>query len=289
MSKLLSWPFVLLQLVLPKHLLTALVFHIAGIRTKSIKDFLIRHFVSLYKVNAAEAALPVPDGYPTFNDFFARQLADGARPIDSSIDSIISPVDGTVSAAGKLDSDMLLQAKGMHYSLADLLMTDIADVDRFSNGSFATLYLAPYDYHRVHCPLPADLVKAHYVPGALYSVNASTVSLLPGLFTRNERLIFHFDSDAGPFILIFVGALHVGSISTPWTGRLRPRRKGVVQDIDIPQQGYSANLNKGDLLGWFNMGSTVILLLPPGSGEFSSALQAGENVTMGQAIGRSMP
>ncbi len=288
MSKLLAWPFVLLQFVLPKHLLTALVFHIAGIRTKSIKNFLIRHFVSIYKVDAGEAALPVPDGYPSFNDFFTRQLADGARPIDSSTDSIISPVDGTVSEAGTIESDMLLQAKGIRYALSDLLMTDIADVDRFSNGLFATLYLAPHNYHRVHCPLSANLVRARYVPGALYSVNASTVSLMPRLFTRNERLIFHFDSAAGRFILIFVGALNVASISTPWTGRIRPRRKGVVQDIDILQQGHPGNLNKGDLLGWFNMGSTVILLLPPGFGEFSSALGQGANVTMGQAIGRTI-
>ena len=289
MSKLLAWPFVLLQFVLPKHLLTALVFHIAGIRTKSIKNFLIRHFVSIYKVDAGEAALTVPDGYPSFNDFFTRQLADGARPIDSSTDSIISPVDGTVSEAGTIESDMLLQAKGIHYSLSDLLMTDIKDAERFSNGSFATLYLAPQNYHRVHCPLSATLVAARYVPGALYSVNPTTVSLLPNLFTRNERLICHFDSDAGPIIVILIGALHVGSISTPWTGQIRPRHKGVVQDIDIHQHGYPTEVNKGDLLGWFNMGSTVIILLPPDSCEFSIEPGPGEEVRMGQVIGRIAP
>jgi len=289
MYRLLAWPFVLLQHVLPKHLLTALIFHIAGIQTKSIKNFLIRHFVSIYKIDVEEAALPVPDGYSSFNDFFTRQLAEGARPIDNGALTIISPVDGAVSAAGNIESDMLLQAKGMQYSLSDLLMTDIADVDRFSNGSFATLYLAPHNYHRVHGPLSADLVTARYVPGDLYSVNAFTVSLLPNLFTRNERLIFHFNSDAGPIIVILVGALHVGSISTPWTGQIRPRRRGVVQDIDILKRAYPVNVNKGDLLGWFNMGSTVIILLPPGSGEFSSELVPGKNVRMGQAIGRITP
>ncbi len=287
MHKLLTWPFVLLQAILPKHLLTALVFHIAAIRIKSIKDFLIRRFVSVYKVDVAEAALPVPDGYPSFNDFFTRQLLDGARPIDSSVNAIVSPVDGTVSATGNIVSDTLLQAKGLHYSLSDLLMTDIEDVDRFSDGSFATLYLAPHNYHRVHCPLRANLVAARYVPGALYSVNSATVSLLPRLFTRNERLILHIDSDAGPIILIFVGALHVGSISTPWTGQIRPRRKGVVQDIDVLNKGYPGNVNKGDLLGWFNMGSTVIMLLPPDSCELSPELGAGQTVRMGQAIGRT--
>jgi phosphatidylserine decarboxylase len=230
----------------------------------------------------------VPDGYPSFNDFFTRQLVDGARTIDNAADAIVSPADGTVSAAGKIVSGMLLQAKGVRYSLSELLMTDIDDVGRFDDGSFATLYLAPHNYHRVHCPLDANLVAARYVPGALYSVNAATVSLLPGLFTRNERLVFYFESDSGPMILIFVGALHVGSISTPWTGQLRPRRRGVVQDIDIGEKGHPGNVNKGDLLGWFNMGSTVIVLLPPESCELSSELGAGQDVRMGQAIGRTI-
>ena len=286
MSKLLAWPFLILQYILPKHLLTAIVFHIARIRTKPVKDFLIRRFVSIYKVDVEEAALPVPDGYSTFNDFFTRQLVDGARPIDTATNSIVSPVDGTVSATGNLVSDTIFQAKGKHYSLSDLLMTDIADAERFSNGTFATLYLAPYNYHRVHCPLRGRLVAARYVPGALYSVNAATVSLMPNLFTRNERLICHFNGDAGPFILIFVGALHVGSISTPWSGQIRPRRKGVVQDIDILKNELPTELAKGDLLGWFNMGSTVIILLPPGSCELDPAAGSGEKVRMGQAIGR---
>ena len=284
MSKLLAWPFVILQFVLPKHLLTTLVFHLARIRTKPVKDFLIRRFVSMYKVDVGEAALPVPDSYASFNDFFTRQLVDGARPIDNAAQAIISPVDGTVSAAGNIDSDMVLQAKGKYYSLSDLLMTDVADAERFSNGAFATLYLAPYNYHRFHCPLNGRLVAARYVPGALYSVNAATVSLMPNLFTQNERLICHFKSNAGPFILIFVGALHVGSISTPWSGQIRPRRNGVVQDIDILQTEMPTKVAKGDLLGWFNMGSTVILLLPPGVGALDAG--AGEKVRMGQAIGR---
>ena len=258
MSKLLAWPFLILQYILPKHLLTAIVFHIARIRTKTVKDFMIRRFVSIYKFDVEEAALPVPDGYSTFNDFFTRQLVDGARPIDTATNSIVSPVDGTVSATGNLVSDTIFQAKGKHYSLSDLLMTDIADAERFSNGTFATLYLAPYNYHRVHCPLRGRLVAARYVPGALYSVNAATVSLMPNLFTR----------------------------STPWSGQIRPRRKGVVQDIDILKNELPTELAKGDLLGWFNMGSTVIILLPPGSCELDPAAGSGEKVRMGQAIGR---
>jgi phosphatidylserine decarboxylase len=277
---------VLLQFVLPKHLLTALVFHVARIRFTPVKDFLIRRFVAIYKVDVGEAASAVPDGYASLNDFFTRSLVDDARPIDSAADSIISPVDGTVSAAGDIESGMLLQAKGIKYSLSDLLMTDMKDADRFSNGSFATLYLAPHNYHRVHSPLDAKLVAARYVPGALYSVNESTVSLLPKLFTRNERLICHFKCQAGPVILIFVGALHVGSIGTPWTGPIRPRRKGVVVDIDITQKAYPTEVRKGDLAGCFNMGSTVIVLFPPGACELDSTLIAGAKIRMGQVIGR---
>jgi phosphatidylserine decarboxylase len=260
---LLAWSFVTLQFVLPKHLLTVLVFHVARIRFRPVKDFLIRRFVAIYKVDVGEAESAVPDGYSSLNDFFTRSLVDDARPIDISAESVVSPVDGTVSAAGDIQSDMLFQAKGKQYSLSDLLMTDISDADRFSNGRFATLYLAPHNYHRVHSPLDANLIAARYVPGALYSVNASTVS-----------------------ILIFVGALHVGSISTPWTGQIRPRRKGVVQDIDILKNDYPTEVRKGDLAGCFNMGSTVIILFPPGVCELDSILVPGANIRMGQAIGR---
>lgn len=285
MSKLLAWPFLLLQFVLPKHLLTALVFHVARIRFVPVKNFLIRRFTAIYDVDISEAGLPVPDGYSSLNDFFTRSLIDGVRPIDDAATSVVSPVDGTVSAAGDIDADMLFQAKGKEYALSDLLMTDVDEADRYVNGKFATLYLAPRDYHRVHSPLGAELIAARYVPGALYSVNGATVSLLPGLFTRNERLICHFRSDAGPVMLIFVGALHVGSISTPWTGEIRPRRKGVVQEIDILKNDYPTDVKKGDLIGCFNMGSTVILLFPPGSIRFESALAAGARIRMGQAIG----
>lgn len=284
--RLLAWPFLLLQLMLPKHLLTALVFHIARIRFGPVKDFLIRRFASFYNVDVGEAGSPVPDGYASLNDFFIRSLTDGARPIDSSATSVVSPVDGTVSAAGSIELNMLFQAKGKDYSLEDLLMTDVQDADRFIDGQFATLYLAPHNYHRVHCPLDARLVAARYVPGSLFSVNEATVSLLPGLFTRNERLICHFSSEAGPVILIFVGALHVGSISTPWTGEIRPRRKGVVRDIDILEKNVPSELKKGDLIGCFNMGSTVIVLFPPGPIALDADLAAGARIRMGQAIGR---
>ncbi len=285
MSDFKSRLFVLLQKFLPRLTLTALVFRLARIRTSSIKNFLIRQFVDLYKVNVEEVKHSVPEDFATFNDFFIRELVAGARQIDAASASVVSPADGTVSAAGKIDKDRIFQAKGLHYTLTDLLATDIDDADKFIDGTFATIYLSPSDYHRVHSPLAGALVAARYVPGDLFSVNEATVACLPNLFTRNERLICHFTTDYGPLVVILVGALNVGSISTRWSGDLRPRIKGVVDDIDIARTGISTRLDKGDLIGWFNMGSTVIVLLPPGSCADLSALASGTKVRMGQAIG----
>ncbi len=285
MSDFKSRLFVLLQKFLPRLTLTALVFRLTRIRTSSIKNFLIRQFVDLYKVNVEEVKHSVPEDFATFNDFFIRELVAGARQIDAASASVVSPADGTVSAAGKIDKDRIFQAKGLHYTLTDLLATDIDDADKFIDGTFATIYLSPSDYHRVHSPLAGALVAARYVPGDLFSVNEATVACLPNLFTRNERLICHFTTDYGPLVVILVGALNVGSISTRWSGDLRPRIKGVVDDIDIARTGISTRLDKGDLIGWFNMGSTVIVLLPPGSCADLSALASGTKVRMGQAIG----
>ena len=285
MSELKSRLFLLLQIILPRLTLTALVFRLARIRTTSIKNFFIRQFVSCYKVDVEEVKQSVPDDFATFNDFFIRELAAGARPIDAAHESIVSPADGTVSAAGKIDKDRIFQAKGLHYTLTDLLATDIDDAKKFIDGAFATIYLSPSDYHRVHSPVSGELVAARYVPGDLFSVNEATVSYLPNLFTRNERLICHLETGNGPVVLILVGALNVGSINTRWSGDLRPRKKGVVDDIDIATKGKSTQLKKGDLIGWFNMGSTVIVLLPPGSSSELSTLKTGSGVRMGQAIG----
>jgi phosphatidylserine decarboxylase len=277
--------FVFLQHLLPKFLLTSLVYRLARVRTVAIKDFLIRRFVAAYKVETGELIHPVPSGYPTFNDFFIRELAEGARPVDAATGSIISPVDGTVSAAGVVQQERIFQAKGLDYSLTDLLATDVDDAARYVNGAFATIYLAPYNYHRVHAPLDGELTAARYVPGALYSVNAATVGHLDGLFVRNERLICHFRSDQGPFVVVFVGALNVGTINSRWTGDTRPRATGVVEQVDLRQSGASPRVTKGDTLGWFNMGSTVILLMPPGTSDAFAALEPGQTVRMGEPIG----
>lgn len=277
--------FLLLQRLLPKHLLTALVRWLSNARYAPVKDFLIRTFIRAYDVNVAEIAAPAPEGYADFNAFFTRALADGARAVDASPDGVASPVDGITSAAGSIDRGRLLQAKSRQYRLDDLLATDLADSQTFENGEFATFYLAPYHYHRVHSPLAAEVTAARYVPGSLFSVNDWTVRSLPRLFARNERLICHFRTDTGPMIVIFVGALNVGSITTRWTGTVRPRKSGVVEDLKLDPE-ISPSVAKGGLLGWFNMGSTVIVLLPPDTCTWRDDLVPGRRVRMGEPIGR---
>lgn len=278
--------FLLLQRIMPKRLITALVYRIARIQLPLIKNFLIRAFVKFYEVNVDEVRKPVPDGFASFNEFFTRELESGSRPIDSSASSIVCPADGFVSAAGRIDRNSVFQAKGLEYSLEDLLATDLDEARRYYDGSFATIYLAPFNYHRVHAPIAGELATARFVPGSLFSVNQMSVSFLPGLFTRNERLVCHFLTAAGPMVLIFVGALNVGSITTPWTGEIRPRKGHVVENINLLSSSEPKTVRKGDLLGWFNMGSTVILLLPPGVCDWRSGLECGDPLRMGEALGR---
>ncbi|MDX1515573.1 MAG: archaetidylserine decarboxylase [Woeseiaceae bacterium] len=276
--------FVALQFLLPRHWLTAIVHRVARIRVRWVKDALIRGFIRIYKVDLAEIAAEVPRDYRHFNDFFIRELAPGARPIAADPRAIVSPVDGTVSMAGTLNGDRLLQAKGIDYTLDDLLVIDLDAARAFDDGLFATIYLAPYNYHRVHMPVDGELVAAHYIPGDLFSVNDRTAAHVNGLFRRNERLNLHFRTAHGPGALIFVGALNVGSITTPWTGEIRPRKRGVAEPQKLRRAPRS--LARGDLLGWFNMGSTVIVLLPRGAADWHPALTGGSTLRMGQAIGQ---
>lgn len=275
--------FAYLQYVLPKYWLTAIVYRLARVRNSSVKDFLITRFARLYDVETSEIKLQLPDEFATFNEFFIRELQEGARPIDSDPLALVSPVDGTVSQAGDLRGNAILQAKGIEYSLDDLLAINLDEARNYADGRFATIYLAPYNYHRVHAPLAGTLVSASYVPGDLFSVNAATATYVPGLFRRNERLILNIETSKGPATIIFVGALNVGSISTPWSGEIRPRSKGVVENLEL---GDAVQIDKGNLLGWFNMGSTVILLLPKGSYVWDDDMRPGNTVRMGESIGR---
>lgn len=274
--------FVFLQYALPRFWLTSLVYRLARVENSAIKNFLISRFVRFYKVAIKEVKLTVPDDFATFNDFFIRELDPGARPTDSSPRAIISPVDGTVSAAGIINSNSIFQAKGLDYTLEDLLATDLQEARSYIDGSFATIYLAPFNYHRVHSPFDGELVAARYVPGDLFSVNTATVTYVPGIFRRNERLVLHFKTALGPAVLVFVGALNVGSISTPWSGEIRPRKHGVVEIIEL--DNAPREIKKGDLLGWFNMGSTVIVMMPQGTIQWTTDLQSDKTVQMGTTI-----
>jgi len=279
----LSRLFAYLQYLLPKYLLTSLVYRVARIRQPAVKNGLIGGFLRLYDVNIDEVRLNVPGDFETFNDFFVRELADGARTVATDPLLIVSPVDGTLSQAGVIRGNQLIQAKGIEYALDDLLAADLDKARDLAGGVFATIYLAPYNYHRVHAPLDGELLAAHYVPGDLFSVNNATAAHVPGLFRRNERLTLHFSTRHGPMSLIFVGALNVGSISTPWTGEIRPRKTGVVDVLDL--SASSRDVRKGDLLGWFNMGSTVIVLLPRDTCTWDPEFTSGATTRMGAAIG----
>ena len=280
----LSRLFVWIQYLLPRHWLTSFVYRVARIRIVPIKNALISGFMRLYKIDTEEVASDIPGGFRDFNEFFIRELKDGARTIDDDLEILVSPVDGTVSQAGDLNDNRILQAKGLDYTIEELLSADLVRAVDYAGGSFATIYLAPYNYHRVHAPLGGELVAAHYVPGDLYSVNDATAARVPGLFRRNERLNLHFSTPYGPMLLVLVGALHVGSISTPWSGEIRPRKSGVVESFDL--SSHPEKLAKGDLVGWFNMGSTVILLMPPNACQWCDGIESGQSLKMGQAIGR---
>lgn len=276
--------FVYLQYLLPRYALTAIVHRVARIRLPGVKNRLIRNFVQTFKVELTDVDADVPDDFASLNAFFTRELADGARPVDDDPRAIASPADGTLSAAGLIHSGRVFQAKGLDYTVEDLLTVDTARSAAFLHGRFATIYLAPYDYHRVHAPFSGRLDALHYVPGDLFSVNTATVRRVRGLFRRNERLVMHFDTAFGPAAVVFVGALNVGSITTPWTGEIRPRRRGSAEVL--PLGSPPPAVEKGELLGWFNMGSTVIVLLPADAGgDWVPGLDSGSRVRVGQRIG----
>jgi phosphatidylserine decarboxylase len=274
--------FVLLQFLIPQHALSRLVYRLTRIRWPWFKDSLIRGFVWLYKVDISDAAMQVPEDYVTFNAFFTRALRKGARPLPAHPLAMISPVDGTISQAGDIRDGRMLQAKGFRYSVADLL-GDIEEAWAFNGGNFATIYLAPYNYHRIHMPLAGGLERMRYVPGRLFSVNQATVAALPRLFARNERLVCHFSTPAGPTAMVLVGAMNVGSMSTVWDGEITPCDEGSGWQRSY-RRGRVA-LARGAEMGRFNMGSTVILLTGPQRVTLDARLTAGRTLRMGQTIG----
>jgi phosphatidylserine decarboxylase len=277
--------FVALQYLLPQHALSRLVWHVTRSRNVTIKNFLIRRFVAGFSPDMSDALQPEPLRYASFNDFFTRVLRPGARPIAADAHTIVSPVDGTVSAIGRIEGSQLLQAKGRSFSVDSLLAGTPAGHERFVDGSFATLYLAPYNYHRIHMPAAGSLTAAWYVPGSLFSVNATTAAGVPGLFARNERIVCLFQEGPLYFAVVLVGALFVGSMTTYWHGEVTPAAQRRRRDLTAAANAV-ARLEKGAELGRFNMGSTVIILLPQGAADWLPGISAGSTVRVGEPLAR---
>jgi len=269
--------FVALQRLLPQHALSRLLGHVASSASSLISQPLIRGFCAAYDVDLADAELKSPGQYRSFNEFFTRALAPGLRPLPADPDALVSPADGTLSQVGRIEGGTLLQAKGVRYPLASLLL-DSRTGKVFNGGWFATIYLAPSDYHRVHAPFAGTLVRSVAVPGELFSVNARTEAGVDKLFCRNERLVIHFRTHFGPLILVMVGALIVASIETVFDGPASPYQK---QQLVTHQRHFE----RGDEVGRFLLGSTVILLVPPGPFAPDRRLAPGFKVEMGGALG----
>jgi len=281
--------FVALQHLLPQHGISRLVLAATRSTNPSFKNALIKLFVRGFEPDMTDAVQREPTAYASFNEFFTRALRAGTRPMDADPRAIVSPVDGTVSEAGPLSADRLLQAKGHHYTLRALLAGNSAWERTFAGGSFATIYLAPYNYHRIHMALPGELRESFYVPGRLFSVNRTTAQLVPGLFSRNERVFCGFDAGGMPWAIILVGALNVGSMATVWHGDVTPRKHREITALPVTDQLAPLELAKGAELARFNMGSTVILLLPPGAAQWAATLTAGRTLRMGERIGTLQP
>ena len=272
---------VLLQYLLPKQALTVFAGKVAGTRGGAMTARLIKWFIGRYKVNMAEAANPDIHSYATFNDFFTRALRIDARPLAQA--DFICPVDGAISQFGRIENDQLFQAKGHTYSTTALLGGDHDLAAQFQDGSFATLYLSPKDYHRIHMPCDGRLTRMIYVPGDLFSVNPVTARGVPGLFARNERVVCVFDSEHGSFVLTLVGATIVGSMATVWHGVVNPPRSRGVRIWDYAKQNVL--LKKGDEMGRFLLGSTVVMLFPKNALRFNPQWVAAQAVKMGEVMG----
>lgn len=271
--------------LLPHHAISRITYGLTRLRSPFATP-VIRWFIKSYKVDLADAEMTDPREYPSFNAFFTRALKSSARPLDSDPTSIISPVDGTISAIGKIHSDQIFQAKGHDYSLMELLATETSATP-YMNGHFATIYLSPSDYHRVHMPYAGTLHHMTYIPGRLFSVAPDTVATIPRLFARNERVVAHFDTVSGPMAVIMVGALNVAAIETVWSGQVTPPAGKLVSETAYNASGSDAiQINRGAELGRFNMGSTVILLFGPDSITWSPQIITGQSVRMGVQLGK---
>ncbi|HJP39236.1 MAG: archaetidylserine decarboxylase [Gammaproteobacteria bacterium] len=274
--------FVVMQYFLPARLIGAFVHRLARSRRTRLKNTLIRSFTYLFAINTDEMDAAQAIDYPSLNALFTRALKPGARPIDTDPLGICSPADGTVQQAGQVAAGRIFQAKGTSFSAARLLGTEPVDIRPFDDGAYLTIYLAPHNYHRIHAPLDGTLQRMHFIPGTRFSVNRATANSIPGLFARNERLACLFNGKLGPYWLVFVGAMNVASISTAWAGE-------IVSNGEPRHEVFGAEtapaFNKGDYLGHFNLGSTIIVIFPADTATWDPSLQPQSPVTVGRRIG----
>tara|TARA_R110002072_G_scaffold213_8_gene1511 strand:- start:14241 stop:15089 length:849 start_codon:yes stop_codon:yes gene_type:complete len=275
--------FILFQNIVPQHLLSRFMGLLAALRHPEwLKNWVIHRFIQHFNVDMSEAAEPDHTRYACFNDFFTRPLRDGARPLADA--GILCPADGAISQLGDIANGLLFQAKGRYFSTADLLGGDEARATQFQGGQFATIYLSPKDYHRVHMPVAGRLTGTCYIPGRLFSVNTVTAQNVDRLFARNERLVCYFDTEHGPMAMVLVGAMVVAGIETVWSGQVAPPPKRPLS-VDYEHLPQPVTLARGDEMGRFMLGSTVILLFPEGVMGFDERYIAGAATRMGEALG----
>jgi phosphatidylserine decarboxylase len=277
--------FVLLQYLVPQHFFSHLTGRIAQCQVHWLKTLLINKFITHYGVDMFAARGETAEDYKNFNDFFTRRLKTHLRPVASEKFEISCPTDGTVGQFGSLDGNTLVQAKGHYYRLYELLGGNTERALPFYNGEFATIYLSPRDYHRVHMPLAGTLREMVYIPGKLFSVNNVTTTAVPRLFARNERVICRFDTDHGPMTIVLVGAMIVSSIHTVWHGSVAPDGKKIQTFTYNGAGAATVRLQKGEELGHFRLGSTVIVLFGANQMQWDAALTTGKNVKFGEVIG----
>ena len=277
--------FIILQYLLPQHLLSRAAGGLANCTWPWVKNPFITWFVKRYQVDMSQAVEPEPTAYPCFNDFFTRALTSDARPLDPAPDSVLSPADGVISQLGAIEHGRIFQAKGQSYSVRELVGGNPAHAELFQGGQFATVYLSPRDYHRVHMPLGGTLRDMIYVPGDLFSVNRVTAENVARLFSRNERVVCIFDTPAGPMGLVLVGAMIVASVETVWAGLVAPHRR------QLHARNYNEaapSLDRGAEMGRFKLGSTAIVLFGPNKVDWDDGLSAGDFVQMGQKLGKQL-
>jgi phosphatidylserine decarboxylase len=274
------------QYILPHHGLSRLMSKLTHCQIPWFKNAFIRLIIKLYGVNMAEAKSQNLDDYASFNDFFTRELKPGARPVDPAADAIVSPADGVVSQADNINGDRIIQAKGMDFSAIDLLGGDENRARPFTDGIFTTIYLSPKDYHRLHMPITGKLTEMVHIPGRLFSVNAATAESVPGLFARNERVACFFETEAGPMALVLVGAIFVSSVETVWHGVVTPPTAPSIRQWQY--QDKNIVLQKGEEMGRFNMGSTIIVLFGKDKAAWEKSLTTGKPVRLGEKIGHRL-